>query len=368
MTLRLSKPTQFLLEGEKLKKLFYSALDSKYEGKDEFKKMITKIVTGFNINLNNDLGHYTIPLNYLIFQRSPNVFEKVKILVELGADVNNPDINGLTPLYYSVMKFDYGDELNYLNRELLDVVKYLLDNGANPFYKPTKNSAVKRPLPFHEAAQNEYYESFNIIFENMTNWKKKFLNSSKETLDELTKTRYGEYLRWIKKEEEDCKWLQDLIDRIGEKPISKKEKEIFLKNGNIPYRFLGKMEILKNNLSYFDEDEIIKYMEKDKNTIIHSIDEKGNSLIIYGLMNNRKEIIRWFVLNELDLTRENCKGNSCFFVAQYIDNCLDEQVKKGEKVKKWHLSRWLNICIKERDKEMKLDMKTETRSFPEELL
>ena len=46
--------------------------------------------------------------------------------------------------------------------------------------------------------------------------------------------------------------IEDIISEgllIHYPSISKKEKEIFLKNGNIPYRFLGKMEILKNNLS-----------------------------------------------------------------------------------------------------------------------
>ena len=54
------------------------------------------------------------------------------------------------------MKFDYGEKLNYLNRELTDVVKYLLDKGANPFYKPEQDviKGIKRPLPFHEAAKN----------------------------------------------------------------------------------------------------------------------------------------------------------------------------------------------------------------------
>ena len=359
MTLRLEESKQTLIVGERLKKLFYSALDSKLDDEKEFKNMIQNIVKGFNVNLNDHLGHYTTPINYLLFQRSYSVFEKVKILVELGADVNYSDKNGLTALYFSVMKFDYGEKLNYLNRELTDVVKYLLDKGANPFYKPEQDviKGIKRPLPFHEAAKNEYYESFNLIFKNMTNWGKMSREELK-TSNKLNRKMYVEYLRWMKKEQEDCNWLQELIDRISEQPIRKEEREIFLKTKNIPNRKKEVIEILKlNGFAYFDEYEIIKYMEEDKSTVIQSIDEKGNSLIVYAFLNFRKEIIRWFVLNGIDLLRKNSVGNDSFYVAAYMDECLDELYNKGEEVKRLNFNRWLNICIKERDNEF--DRETE---------
>lgn len=45
-----------------------------------------------------------------------------RILVENGANVNNQGYKGLTPIFYT------------MERENIDIIKYLLDNGAVKIY------------------------------------------------------------------------------------------------------------------------------------------------------------------------------------------------------------------------------------------
>jgi ankyrin repeat protein len=77
----------------------------------------------------------------------------VKYLVEHGADVNICDSDGDDPLHFAIM-FNYDD----------DIVKYLLDNGANKEHRNNRHETA-HDLAIHHDFNNlaKYIESYEYI-------------------------------------------------------------------------------------------------------------------------------------------------------------------------------------------------------------
>ena len=83
-----------------------------------------------------------VNINYSNVDRRQQLFlETLKQVFVFGADANQPDSYGFTPLHL-IIKYVYTNRVDYSFHEkvfcndfVLDVVKYLFDMGANPNYK-----------------------------------------------------------------------------------------------------------------------------------------------------------------------------------------------------------------------------------------
>ncbi len=113
-------------------------------GKAEVVKLL--IEKGADVNV---LGRYMPPLVYALRSGQPGVEECAKILIENGANVNNPDGYGDTPLIYAVRK------------GLVNSVKLLLENGAEQGIIDRK---YYRTL-LHYAAINGYSDVAKVLTE-----------------------------------------------------------------------------------------------------------------------------------------------------------------------------------------------------------
>jgi ankyrin repeat protein len=84
--------------------------------------------------------------------------EYIKILLENGSDANSQDIEGKTPLHYTMKYFVSKNEKNISKT---DVLKLLLDNGANPDIQD-KDGMTPLHYCFSEKDRNFYNKDYKI--------------------------------------------------------------------------------------------------------------------------------------------------------------------------------------------------------------
>ena len=128
--------------------------------KEEMKIARYLIDHGANVN-NEDINQLT-PLLYATDDNYNNL-ELIKLLVEKGADVNHKDRSGLTPLMKAVCHPQY-----------LDIIKYLIEKGAdintrNIYDESAVNIAIDY-IRFQK--RREYLNVLSILLKNGGYWQR----------------------------------------------------------------------------------------------------------------------------------------------------------------------------------------------------
>ena len=113
-----------------------------------------------DMNAPFELGNTIVPVFYCVLRLysppdTPAVIDALKSLIELGADVNARDSNGLTMLHKFVINDGAG-----VNVHGLSCVKFLLDNGADVYAEMTYDVTVA------DITTNRRENIFDMAFRN----------------------------------------------------------------------------------------------------------------------------------------------------------------------------------------------------------
>lgn len=161
-------------------KLFNKKLISK-----EKELELVKLLIQYGLNLNTDINN---PLQFFIFIKK---FHLVKLLLnnkDYKININIQDINGYrnTALIMACILYDTVEIEDKQKSELIDIIKLLLDKGADPTIKNKEDDSV-------------YNINNHIIQEILNEHTKKIKNKTNDYLPNDISNIIGSYLEYPKK-------------------------------------------------------------------------------------------------------------------------------------------------------------------------
>jgi ankyrin repeat protein len=265
------------------------------------------------------------------FKSSSNCLELIDLLVKCGASVNRQDISGLSALHYASI------------RGKLDVVEKLLKLNANPFclnsisYSPLTYSLCY--ISFMQYIDTETYNHRLKIVQHLINSsideksKLKYCIIGRETMPNLVALfnfifyglsqgfDYIEKIGWMFYNEVLLKANKKLVDD----QLFTIAQYLIMYNQNIFYfnYFVQRVQItrLKDFLFFY----LVNFYNNKKNYL------RINLLILYSLMSDNGDALKYLVLNTSDSNINLLESNEEFNEADDVSNILSNILKTRSK-------------------------------------
>ena len=247
----------------------------------------------FGNDFNLELSKFSSPSNFNA--------EKIKMLVEKGADVDHQNKWGNTPLMMAVIYKD------------LDLVKFLISKGADPNIKNRKG------LSPTDLAKKIKRNDLITALKKENNFKNKSLLSKK--------TKKGKYSNVKSKINLGSKWkVKKKITHV-ETPKkvmeTKKEKEVKSEKENLK-------SLLSNNS--FNASKVREFIKQGND--IETLSEDGETALFWAIRKKDLKLTEWLVKRNALMTRKNNKGETVRDIAI--------------KAKWFKLRKWVNLFLKVR--------------------
>ncbi len=295
--------------------------------KADLQKIIILIKKGANINNKDSSGN--TPLHYAV--ESAN-FDIVKYLIEKGAKVDNKNAWGITPLEYAIKTSN------------LDIIKYLVEKGANVNNKNAFGETV-----FYYAVQEANLEIIKYLTEKGANINEK----NKDGFPFLTialKNKKIDLVKCLVENGIDIN-ISDKYDRTPlHFAIINKSDEIDL---DLIKYLIGKGAIInkKGNegksvlmiaieKNFFD---LAKFLV-EKGADVNETDQYGNTSLYYAVESADIDMIKYLVENKANVSYKNNSGDN--ILKSMIKMNFDNNYYKKKEIEKYlkskiYNSRWV---------------------------
>eukprot|EP00833_Pecoramyces_ruminatium_P010071 jgi/Orpsp1_1/1184103/evm.model.c7180000088024.1 len=240
--------------------------------------------------------------------------EKIKYLIEHGADINMKNSDGDTPLII-LCKIELENSFA--------LVKYLVDHGAN--VNIANDDDRKTPL-MYACKKNKNLISKYLIEKNAdVNYKNKngetpLIIASKNENEELVEYLINHGANIFEKDVSNNSALSYAIKKINKKIIEFLNKSIKENNNYLTYSYknVNGIEIIKviNNKNIYD---------------INSLNEEGDTLLIDACKNENENEIEKLIENGADVNKKNYVGDTPLTISCEIGNqkIIEYLIEKG---------------------------------------